>query len=70
MDDPNEGVLVLTFNREAKTLHRYTFNLSPTEQMVIVQKIQPVVLSESIAFEREMAKQEAAEPVEGKPVEG
>lgn len=60
MDDPNEGLFVLTFNKEAKTLHRYVFNLTPTEQQVLLQKVAPVVFNEVLAFEREMALQEAS----------
>jgi hypothetical protein len=70
MDDPNEGVLVLTFNKSELKLHRYCFNLTPSEQMIILQRIMPVVTQESFAFEREMGKQEAAAPAEGKPVKG
>ena len=70
MDDPNEGMLAFTFNKKELTLHRYSFNLSPTDQYIILQKIMPVVFSESMAFEREMARQEAAAPVENKPSEG
>lgn len=58
MDDPNEGVLVLTFNREHKTLHRYAFNLHPFEQRMILQKITPVVFDECNACEVEIAAQE------------
>lgn len=60
MDDPNEGLLAFTFNKKELTLHRYSFNLSPSDQQIILQEITPVVLKECIAFEREMAKQEAA----------
>jgi len=67
MDDPNEGVLVLTFNKSELKLHRYCFNLTPSEQLIILQRIMPVVTQESFAFEREMAKQEAA--ADSKPAE-